>query len=410
MEIIDKIRKKGFYGCIKTIKCWGIICYSKILFTWYKNLPIDKKCIVLESEGDCCDNAYALFDYMKQNGYIGKYRIVWLVDHPENFHNEKYVKYVNKNIYEHLSVETIKELRSCRWYIYDHCNLLSVHGKKVGQRVSYLCHGYAGFKAPKGDGNFDADEEFTTGDIPVQGCNDWHGLEVPKFIFGFSRLDYFFNYKQEYMERSKEIIGREKFKKIFLWMPTFRQSINKELSEDYIVNETGLPLFTTLESIKSMNEYLKRLNVKIVLKIHHLQAKLDIFKEDFSNIQFLSDKKLSKKGLQLYQFIPIFDSLITDYSSISTDYFLLDKPIIYVLDDIEEYNKSRGLYPDNAVDYMPGDHVYNIDELKAAMERILTGEDVFKTQRHELLPQFHTYQDGNASKRILAHLGITKDD
>lgn len=410
MYIFEKIQKKGFYGCMKAIKHRVIYYYNRIFVMLYEKRSIDVNCIVLESEGDCCDNAYALFDYMKQNGYIGKYRIVWLVKHPENFQDEEYIAYVDKNIDEHFAAKTIKVLKTCKWYIYDHCNLLSAIGKKPEQRISYLCHGYAGFKAPKGRGRFDGDEEFTTGSIPVQGCIDWDGKETPKYILGFSRLDYFYDYKQEYKAKAIQMISGDKYKKIFLWMPTFRQSINKELSEDYIKNETGLPLFNTFESLKSMNEYLRLHNIKIVLKIHHLQAGLDIFKKEFSNFQFLKDEDLAKCGLQLYQFIPVFDALITDYSSISTDYFLLDKPIIYVLDDIAEYNKSRGLYPDNATDYMPGDHVYNINELKIAMDRVVNGEDAFKKQRNELLPQFHTYQDGNASKRILAHLEITNGE
>lgn len=411
MEVIDKNKQKEFLGCIKSAKRRVIKFYNNILFMKYKNLPIDEHSIVLESEGDCCDNAYALFDYMKKTGYVGKYKIIWLVDHPENFSDELNVKFVKKNIYEKFSARTVKALRTCKWYIYDHCNLMAEHEKRDGQRISYLCHGYAGFKAAKGGTAFDfkADEEFTTGEIPVQGCIDWHGTNAKKYILGFSRLDYFYNYKEEYKVLSQQLISKDDFIKVLLWMPTFRQSFNKELSEDYFVNETGLPLFSTTKSIDDFNEFLKLINTKIVLKIHHLQAGLKIFTKSYSNIQFLKDEDVSNSGLQLYQFVPIFDALITDYSSISTDYFLLDKPIIYILDDIEEYKKSRGLYPENALDYMPGDHVYNIDKLKVAIERILNDEDVFRNQRNALISQFHTYQDGNASKRILDHLGITKD-
>ena len=415
MKFLTKIKEKGISGCIGYIKyriIYRVIkLHNKILFDNYKKISIDEHSILLESEGDCCDNAYALFDYMKQTGYIGKYHVTWLVDHPENFCNEENIRYVKKNIYESFSAKTRKALRTCKWYIYDHCNLMAGFEKKNGQRISYLCHGYAGFKAAKGITalNFKADEEFTTGEIPVQGCIDWHGTRAEKYVLGFSRLDYFYNYKEEYQVLSQQLIDKKNFRKVFLWMPTFRQSISKELSEDYFVNETGLPLFSTIDSMGIFNDYLKHLDIKIVLKIHHLQAGLDIFNKNYSNIQFISDEDISKSGLQLYQFIPIFDALITDYSSISTDYFLLDKPIIYVLDDIEEYNKSRGLYPDNALDLMPGDHVYSIKEFKIAIERIMAGEDMYREERNNLLPKFHTYQDGNASKRILDHLGITKD-
>ena len=407
MDFWNKVRIKGVSGCVKSVKGKVIKLYNSFLFNKYMNLPIDEYSIVLESEGDCCDNAYALFDYMKNNGYTKKYRITWLVDYPHNFQDEENIKYVYKNIYEHFSKKTIKALRTCHYYIYDHCNMLTEYKKRDGQKIAYLCHGYAGFKATKGSSKFSADEEFTTGRIPLQGCIDWHGDVAEKYILGFSRLDYFYNTKIEYTKLAQRLIEKNNFSKVFLWMPTFRQSDSKELSEDYFENETGLPLFNTIDSMNSMNEYLKNINAKIVLKIHHLQSELAIFNRKFSNIQFLRDEDISKCGIQLYQLIPVFDSLITDYSSISTDYFLLDKPIIYILDDIEQYKKSRGLYPENAIDYMPGDHVYIIDELKIAIESVLNGVDKFKKARHELISEFHTYQDGNSSKRILKHLGVT---
>lgn len=408
--LFNKIKEKGISGCISSVKNRIIRVYNKILFKKYSTLPIDKYSIVLESEGDCCDNAYALFDYMKYNGYLKIYKVTWLVDHPENFNEEHNVNYVQKNIYNHFSSNTLKALFTCHWYIYDHCNIMSSFKKKEGQRISYLCHGYAGFKASKGSSAFSADEEFTTGKIPVQGLVDLHGINSKKYVLGFSRLDYFYKYKSEYELLSKKLIFKDNFEKVLLWMPTFRQSYSKELSEDYINNETGLPLFNSYDSMKLMNDFLANLNTKIVLKIHHLQKGLEIFKKDFSNIQFITDEDISNKGLQLYQFIPVFDALITDYSSISTDYFLLDKPIIYILDDIEEYKKSRGLYPQNATDFMPGDHVVNISQLENAIERVVEGIDFYRKERNILLPKFHTYRDGNASKRILDHLGIIKGE
>lgn len=406
MTILKKIKEKGIEGCLYSIKSRLVKVYNGILMKKFSNLPIDEYSIVLESEGDCCDNAFALFDYMKQNGYLQKYKVTWLVDKPKNFKEEYNVQYVQKNIHNYFSLNTLKALSTCHWYVYDHCNMMANFNKKEGQRISYLCHGYAGFKAAKGSGIFCADEEFTTGEIPMQGCIDFNGEKAKKYDFGFSRLDYFYNSKPETNDLAEELVEKDNYKKVFLWMPTFRQSVNKELSEEYFKNETGLPLFETCDSMKSINDFLANINVKIVLKIHHLQSGLEIFEKKFTNIQFLKDEDINKKGLQLYQFIPVFDALITDYSSISTDFFLLDKPIIYILDDIEDYKKSRGLYPENAMDYMPGDHVYNIAEFKEAIKKVVDGEDCFKVERNLLLPKFHTYQDGNASKRILNHLGI----
>ena len=111
-------------------------------------------------------------------------------------------------------------------------------------------------------------------------------------------------------------------------------------------------------------------------------------------------------GVQLYQFISQTDALITDYSSVSVDYALLDRPVIYTLDDYEQYAASRGIYPENAIDYMKGYHVYQIPQLYDAIEQIAAGEDPYKSARAEIMDVLYTHADGNAAKRILKHLEI----
>lgn len=37
-----------------------------------------------------------------------------------------------------------------------------------------------------------------------------------------------------------------------------------------------------------------------------------------------------------------FDVMISDYSSIVFDYLLLDRPVIYLIPDYEEYRSQRG--------------------------------------------------------------------
>ena len=111
-------------------------------------------------------------------------------------------------------------------------------------------------------------------------------------------------------------------------------------------------------------------------------------------------------GIQLYQFIPLSDALITDYSSVSVDYLLLNKPIIYTLDDYEEYARSRGFCLDNAINYMKGYHVYDEKGLEDSLIEISNGVDRYAQERETIAKEFHSYRDGNASARILKLAGI----
>ena len=376
------------------------------LFYVFKMFPLHEFTIILESEGDLCDNAYALYEYMIENKYDNKYHILWLVDNKNKF---KGYQYISKST-SHINIRLMYYLAVSKYYIYDHNNLLMYLNKRKKQNIIYLSHGF-GFKKGtlknKKKIKTDFDIMIATGDLPAKGNSEFWQSDINKVVkLGYSRLDYFFKDNSIIYDIVNKKFKIDKYKKIILWMPTFRQSVSKEISENYLNNETGLPLLTTKESIYTFNEYLHEENLLFILKLHHLQADLPIFKESYSNICILKVENLQDLNIQLYQFISLTDVLVTDYSSISVDYLLLNRPIIYTLDDYEDYNKSRGVYPENAIDYMPGYHVFNLQDMITAIDEISIGLDKYKQSRIDMLPVFFTYVDGNASKRILDYLEI----
>ena len=410
MGLFAKIKEKGLVGCAVSIRYRIIKKYNNFLIKMYSDLPIDEHSIVLESEGDCCDNAYALYDYMKQNGYVGKYKITWLVEHPENFRDEKSVKYVKKSIDYNFAINTIKALSTCKWYIYDHCNVMSDYEKKQGQTFVYLSHG-CGYKASKGSSLTKCksryDYTMSTGPMSAEKLSRYWGMPLEySIITGYPRLDYLFQKNDDVDKKVDDKWNFNLYKKIFFWMPTFRQSSSKYLSEDYIQNETGLPIFETNESLKEFDEFLASINSLVVFKIHHLQAELPVFSIKFQNIIIIKDEDLQAMDIQLYQIIHRADTMISDYSSISIDYLIVNRPIIYTLDDYEQYDKSRGFDPPNAIDFMPGHHVYNSQELKNSIKEIVQGIDRFSNERKKIINLYHKYQDGDSSLRILNFLNI----
>ena len=277
MNIIGKIKDIGLSGCIYAVKYRTvnrvIKFYNNILFKKYEKFPIDEHSIVLESEGDCCDNAYALFDYMKQKGYVGKYKITWLVDYPKHFRDEENVKYLRKNIYEHFASKTIKALGTCKWYIYDHSDLMKGQ-KRKNQTVIFLNHG-GGFKSPTCAPFSFADETYTPSKLfyyPALVC--W-GCAMDKILdIGFPRLDYFYRENDDRHNLFTKCFDLDKYKKVFLWMPTFRKSVHKQLTEAYFKSETGLPILYRDNELEELNNVLKKNNSLCIFKVHHLQAKM----------------------------------------------------------------------------------------------------------------------------------------
>lgn len=391
-----------------------ITLINVFMFRLFALFKLDDNLIILESEGDFSDNAFALFDYLKRNEYLKKYRVVWLVDDMERFRDYECenVSFCEKTT-DRIDIRRARFLATSKWYIFDHNDMLSKLGKRKHQVIIYLCHAFPGYKAGKNPNdsrlkpvNY-ADYVVTYGELSASLINHYAEYPNAKILqLGFSRLDYFYSDLTLAKQIIEKTYNSSKYDKTLLWMPTFRRSVNVALSENYDKSETGLPLLNTEEDLYRFNEFLKSVNTLVFLKWHHLQSKLKIFDIKISNILFVSDSDIGSLGLQLYQFIPYADALITDYSSISADYMLLDKPIIYFLDDYEEYKKSRGIFPENALELMIGDHVYTYSQMEDAIKRICKGEDRYKDERREKLPMFHKYVDGMASKRIIDYFGI----
>lgn len=384
-----------------------MIRYIKSIFDKaFYLLPVQKNLIVFESEGDLSDNSFALYEYMNEEGLDATYNFVWLVDdinQKDNPYKAKYVKKSGKCDY----IRRKYYLSRCKYYIYDHSNFLKDEKRKKDRVIVNLWHG-AGVKAsPYADKESNIDFFVTTSEFFRDEHAKIFGVNPNKIITtGYPRTDYFFKNLTENQIREQNLLA--KYEKVFLWMPTFRRSTNKELDESYFDSYTGLPVFENEEDLFELDNYLKERNLLCIFKIHHLQASLNAFKRDFSNIIIVNDEAIKRKGLTLYQYIMLSDALITDYSSISTDYLLLNKPIIYAftIDDFKKYKNSRGFFIENPVEYFAGHHVYSKQEMYDALIDVVKENDIFKSERKRVMKLFNAHIDGNASARILKILGI----
>lgn len=417
MNIIYKIRsklnEKGCMGFLKAVNTHLVGGINKILYRAFQYQRINEKLLVFESEGDLTDNSYALYDYMNKKGYLKNYQIVWLVNDISNalgyakreggFPNTTFVK----KFPEHIDLRWSKTLATCKYFFYDHSNVMHDLKKREQQTVVYLTHGFAGYKAGKGGTE---KEEITYPDYVMVTCKlsaelypSFANFGKAKFLtMGMPRLDYFGDDNSKIRNKVESEYGLSRYKKVFLWMPTFRESNHKEISEEYLKTETHLPIIETEMVLDRFNLFLRERSLLMILKIHPLQKNLPVFKKNYSNIIFLRDEQLHEINVQLYQFITLTDALITDYSSISADYMLLNRPMIFTLDDYEEYKESRGEFlPGNAIDYWTGAHVYNLKEFCSAIEEIEKGKDSYKKEREQLISIFYEGTKRDSAKKIL---------
>jgi CDP-glycerol glycerophosphotransferase len=219
---------------------------------------------------------------------------------------------------------------------------------------------------------------------------EWR-LNMDKILItGFPRQDALYN-KQAKKIASKFNIEKDKFYKLILYVPTFRDYNKDDLSSDILGNEN----------------FLKYLEVKNILLIYkpHLRVFAHspriselIIKFNHPNVIMLIDKDLIKEGIHLYEFLSVFDLIITDYSSIFYDATLLDIPIIFYVPDLETYSMDRGFIFEPSK-WLPGHLTRNLDELLFALNKSNTS-DPYRQKRNFIRDMMFDKKNG-CSLRVI---------
>ncbi len=133
--------------------------------------------------------------------------------------------------------------------------------------------------------------------------------------------------RYESVEIKELVQSFKKYKKVFVYMPTWRDS-RQDFIEDSQID------------FELLNQIFQQKNYYLVIKLHCTTLSLLDLKE-YKNILLLDNK------LDMYPILPFTDCLITDYSSIFFDYKLMDKQVILFPFDKREYiSKDREMYYD----------------------------------------------------------------
>lgn len=227
------------------------------------------------------------------------------------------------------------------------------------------------------------------------------GCGVDKVIVcGYPRNDYLMRGRLPL--RSFGIRISDTNKRRILWMPTFRKSSDGRFSQDYHSTQTGLPLVETIEELKALDETIDEMNCILVIKAHNLASVTEV---ECRNIQFVSDSQIFGFGYRLYEFVAQFDALLTDYSSISFDYMILDRPIGYTIDDFDEYQEKRGFSVSDPLSIMPGAKIKQLEDLINFIADISCSKDAEKEIRRSVSSTLNPYRRDHC-RRVATLLGI----
>lgn len=357
---------------------------------------------------DFTENARALFEYMLAMGYNHKYKMVWLVKYPERYHD---VEQKNVNVHfvsydwatsahEEERDDYYQAICLARYFFFTHaCGFCRLPRK--GQTRVQLWHG-CGFKTVKNTTPQRGRYEYTTviSHLYAKLHEKEFGLDADQLmVTGYAKEDWLFHPVPDWETR----LGLPKTKQYIFWLPTFRTAKNvvSYLDVEKSLNPSGLPVVSTLEELRELSCLLLQRDTVLVIKLHPLQKKEDIFGGRLPNIVILENETLAAADLHINQILGHADALISDYSSAAIDFLLLDKPLAFTLDDLNKYEQCRGFILNPIEEWIPGEKIMSFNDYMQFIMNVTDGIDPAGQRRRELARKLHSFQDDQSCRRIV---------
>ena len=194
--------------------------------------------------------------------------------------------------------------------------------------------------------------------------------------------------------------------RLVLWLPTHRQRYSTVGGRTSDGGKTTSPLGVDGMSAEELNATLREHDALALVKPHPLTQVDDVL--ELSNLLIVNDGWLRSRRISLYELLGEADVLVTDVSSILVDYLILDRPVIHLFPDLEEYASSRGFSLNPIEDYFVGPVARTPDEVLEFLSQLLLGIDAYADKRRYVRDLFHEHADGNSTSRLLRELRLTR--
>ena len=397
---------------MKQIKYWAQVFLLPIY--WLSFITIRSKKIYLfgSSFGNrFADNPKYLYLYAAQHKK-DTVRPIWIS------HKKDIVDMLRDNNYEAYYYKSLKGIWYClraKYYIFDNYSKDISFWLSGGAKKINLWHG-TGNKKINYDNKFDlvrhprnwwdrfrfalrrmSDEKpshYVLATSELMGDIFASAFRVPRdhiIVDGYPRNDVLFescNIKQLYSQKEKDVINyiqqlKMQGNKIIIYMPTFRDSETK---------------FFDVMDLKGFNKFLCDNKLYFLTKLHpksNLKIKFDEIQ--YSNIFNVST------DVDPYTILGLVDMLTTDYSSVYTDFLLLNKPSVLFTYDLEEYSRDTRECYFEYDEYIPELRTYTMEEFEEGILQVLEKDD-FEKGRIELRDKMFSYVDCMACERVLGRI------
>lgn len=158
--------------------------------------------------------------------------------------------------------------------------------------------------------------------------------------------------------------------------------------------------------LDEFDEFLEGINIRIWIRPHVGELFLPEVKEFLGkinkckNLRVISHIDCPDINSSLHE----FDAMISDYSAIYHDFLLLDRPILFIPYDFEEFQNKNGFLYDY-LHFLPGPNIQNYSALRDELSQVSKNIDLYVPKRHVLRDKIHSHLDANSCQRVLSLIG-----
>lgn len=341
---------------------------SKMISTIASLIPTTN-IILFQSSPDYSDNAYAMCKYLNNKMTHGKWKFVWIIvdwERKDAILSEMRRDDINAQLVKHQSIKGIWLFIRARYVFVSHGLYDDIKLHQHKDKIINLWHGMPLKKL----GACDIDRpgggrpSSTNFDFVIATSKYYQKIMAAVFattvdrvlVTGQPRCDLLFEPTDRFISKA---LNKDDYSKVGIWMPTYRKSIRGEVRVDGHYDEKAISFVNECD-LDQLDVVLKETNTLLLIKIHPMDALQNTTFKPYSNIIVIKPRETS---IPLYPLLGSCDFLLTDYSSVFIDYQILHKPIGFVMNDIEEYKNSRGLFIDDLEKNLPGPILSNLSML-----------------------------------------------
>lgn len=224
-------------------------------------------------------------------------------------------------------------------------------------------------------------------------------------VTGNPRIDQF---ERPISEEQIHALGLDPAKPFVLWMPTYRRTEYRGQRLAKVRNWADAADLSDSERVRRLLSDVARsagrLGITVVVKPHPLDA------DDYgaTDLHVIDGEVLQRAQVTVYQLLGRSHGLITDYSSVWTDYLAVDRPIGFYCPDLEQYETARGLNVEGYRDLIPGPLLDTAADFERFLGECLAESAPSREHRAKAAQRIGAEKRLGASDRLLDAVGVAR--